>query len=232
MNLAFNPSCNVTSRFPKNDSYERRWCEVVSYRKPKKEEMVIGDVKDGFQVSDHDGWIKLDGRLRSSLKTTQRVKAIDLGIGVNIPDASNSFSVQNGQALGSLVGSNTRTIQQGDLPNVSLPGVVSTSGDHTHTGSTSANGNHNHTPASAPVFSVYGAGGVAGWAAGGSFGNFHPGGSGTTSVNGNHAHTLNIGNGGAHTHTTTTELNGGVSQAMFNITPLGLSVNKFVYLGL
>jgi len=44
MNLAFNPSCNVTSRFPKNDSYERRWCEVVSYRKTKKEEMVIGDV--------------------------------------------------------------------------------------------------------------------------------------------------------------------------------------------
>jgi len=231
MNLAFNPSCNETTRFPSNDSYERRFCAVVSYRRKKKsDEMVIGDVKDGFQVLDHDGWIKLDGRLRASLKTTQRVRAIDLGFGVNIPDASDSYAVQNGQTLGSLTGSNNKTIQQSDLPNVSLPGVGAAGGAHTHTATTSAAGNHIHyvqgeglanSTGSTPGYAFFGGGGTQSGALGRN-----------TSTNGSHTHVLTTASSGSHTHTVATILNGGVTQTTLNVTPLGLSVNKFVYLGL
>jgi len=234
MKLAFNPSCNETSRFPSNDSYEQSFCAVVSYRRKKKEEMVVGDVKDGFQVLDHDGWIKLDGRLRASLKTTQRVRAIDLGFGVNIPDATGSYTVQNGQTLGSLTGSNNRTIQQSDLPNVSLPGVVGSSGAHTHTATTSAGGLHNHNVTTEGLASPNGTTpGYSFFAGGGEPINHTTGVYVKTSTsNGSHTHALTTATNGGHTHTVATILNGGVTQTTLNVTPLGLSVNKFVYLGL
>lgn len=47
----------------------------------------VGDIKQGFQPSDHNGWIKLDGRLITSLSSSQQTNAISLGFSTNLPDA-------------------------------------------------------------------------------------------------------------------------------------------------
>jgi hypothetical protein len=83
-----------------------------------------GDIKQGIQSADHNGWVKLNGRLKSSLTTTQQTQATALGIGANLPDASNSFPVQNGTTLGSVSGSNTKIIAQNQLPNVTYTGSL------------------------------------------------------------------------------------------------------------
>ena len=82
----------------------------------------FGDTKQGFQSTDHNGWINLDGRLISTLSVTQQTQANALGFSTNLPDATNSVLVQNGNALGSVSGSNTKTISQANLPNINLTG--------------------------------------------------------------------------------------------------------------
>lgn len=94
--------------------------------------IAYGDIKQGIQSADHNGWVKLNGRLKSSLTASQQAQATALGIGANLPDASNSFPVQNGATLGSVSGSNTVTITQANLPNVSFTGTTSTDGSHQH----------------------------------------------------------------------------------------------------
>lgn len=86
-----------------------------------------GDIKTGIQTNDHNGWIKLNGRLKSTLTSTQQTQATSLGIGTNLPDASNSFLVQNGTTLGSVSGSNSKTIAQNNLPNITLTGRIGVS---------------------------------------------------------------------------------------------------------
>lgn len=80
----------------------------------------FGDVKTGIQSSDHSGWIKIDGRAKSTLTVGQQAQATTLGIGANLPDATGSVLMQNGTALGSVSGTNSKTIAQSNLPNVSL----------------------------------------------------------------------------------------------------------------
>jgi hypothetical protein len=79
-----------------------------------------GDIKTGIQSNDHNGWIKLDGRATNTLTANQQIQALALGIGANIPNASNAVLVQNGNTLGAVSGSNQRTLVQNQLPNVSL----------------------------------------------------------------------------------------------------------------
>jgi hypothetical protein len=81
-------------------------------------------VKTGIQSADHDGWIKLDGRAKSTLTADQQTRATTLGIGTNLPNANNAVLMQNGTALGSVSGSNSRTIAQNQLPNVTLNGRI------------------------------------------------------------------------------------------------------------
>jgi hypothetical protein len=83
-----------------------------------------GDVKTGFQTSDHNGWVKLDGRLKSTLSATQQTQATALGIGTNLPDATNAFLVQNGNTVGTISGSNSITLAQNQLPNVNYTGQI------------------------------------------------------------------------------------------------------------
>lgn len=83
-----------------------------------------GDVKTGFQSGDHNGWVKLNGRAKSTLSATQQAQATALGIGTNLPNADNAFLVQNGSAVGTVVGSNTITIAQNQLPNVTYTGQI------------------------------------------------------------------------------------------------------------
>jgi len=88
-----------------------------------------GDIKTGIQTADHNGWVKLDGRAKTSLTSSQQTQASALGIGINLPDATNSFLVQNGATLGSVNGSNTKTIAQNQLPNVRLYSASTGSGN-------------------------------------------------------------------------------------------------------
>jgi len=161
----------------------------------------IGDVKQGFQPTDHEGWIKLDGRALSTLSASQQAKAISLGFTTNLPDATDAFLVQNGTSLGSVSSSNTKTIEQVNIPNYNFP-----------TATTSTNGNHNHsTPwrRSNQNFAA-GSGNVLNFTNG-------PVVNITSNPNGNHNHTVTVNSGG--------------SGEPLNITPQSLSINTFIYLG-
>lgn len=162
----------------------------------------LGDIKSGMQSTDHTGWIKLDGRLKSTLASSQQIAATNLGIGTNLPDATNAFLVQNGGTIGSVNGTNTKMIAQTNLPNVSLNGSTTSDPGHTHT---------------FPFVTTLN----ASWGIGGGSAGFNVAGNTTTSSSGAHAHSL-----------TTTSLNGGVTQSALDITPKTLSVNTFIYLGL
>lgn len=134
----------------------------------------VGDVKSGIQSSDHEGWVVLDGRPLSSLSVTQQSAATAMGLSGNLPNANNAYLVQNGSSLGSVSGSNTTTLTQANLPNVTFTGTAANAGSHSHTTdpvafSSSTTGSHAHTTDPAAVW---------------------------TSVNGYHSHASNA-NGGA-----------------------------------
>jgi hypothetical protein len=78
--------------------------------------VTLGDAKSGFQTADHSGWIRLDGRLKTSLTTGQQAVATSLGFGTNLPDAAGRVFVQG--TVGALLGAST--IAQNQLPNVAL----------------------------------------------------------------------------------------------------------------
>ena len=181
----------------------------------------LGDVKSGIQTIDHEGWIKLDGRLISTLSVTQQSAATSLGLSGNLPNASNAYLVQNGGGMGAVSGANTTTLAQTNLPNVNFTGTAANAGGHSHTTdpaainssaagghdhsidppsqSTTSNGTHSHTSYYANPNNPSGInGGVSG-------GNWF-GGTGTaTSVDGNHQHAVDIPGfnsvvNGDHTH--------------------------------
>jgi hypothetical protein len=173
-----------------------------------------GDVKTGFQSADHNGWVKLDGRLKSSLSSTQQAKATSLGIGTNLPDATNAFLVQNAGTIGSVTGSNAKTITQANLPNINFPtATTSTNGDHTHwiSGAATDDRNFTGTGANGQNYGIV--------ADAGSYTSYDP--------NYNYGrYTLNAGN---HSHTVT--VSSGGSGTALDVTPKSLSVNTFIYLG-
>jgi hypothetical protein len=170
-----------------------------------------GDVKTGFQAADHNGWIKLNGRAKSTLSATQQTHATALGIGANLPNADNAFLVQNGRALGDVFGANTKTIAQSNLPNVTLGGTTTSDGSHTHT--INVNSNNVTLVSNGTVAAM--AEGNSNWTAGNTQYN-----ASVISTAGNHTHSL-----------TTSSLNGNVTQTTLDITPKSLSINTFIYLG-
>jgi hypothetical protein len=170
-----------------------------------------GDVKTGFQTTDHNGWIKLDGRAKSTLSLTQQAQANALGIGASLPNAANAFLVQNGSAVGTVAGSNTKTITQANLPNVNIGGTTSTDGSHAH--SINVNGNTVTLVSNGTVTAMEE--GSSNW---------------TTGSAASYANVMNAA--GSHSHSiTTNSINGGVTQTALDITPRSLSVNTFIYLG-
>lgn len=212
------------------------WINTVS-------EANYGDVKSGFQNSDHSGWIKLDGRAVTSLNSTQRAVAISLGFTTNLPDATSAYLVQETAGLGTISGTNTTTLTQANLPNVNFTGTAASAGGHSHTGTTSTGGLHAHTindPGHAhtqttvnddfnnsggnpPGFTSDSAGSMT-WA------NIN---SSTTGIsinsNGNHSHTIATTTDGTHSHTVAVASGG--SATPIDISPKSLIVNMFVYLG-
>jgi len=173
-----------------------------------------GDVKTGFQSADHNGWIKLDGRAKSTLSSTQQAQATSLGIGTNLPDATNAFLVQNGSSVGTVSGSNIKTITQANLPNINFPtATTTTNGDHNHWVSAAAydDKNFSNQNSNAQQFGL--------WSDAGSYSSSDPG----SSIG------RNTANAGSHTHNVT--VSSGGSGTAFDITPKSLTVNTFIYLG-
>lgn len=206
-------------------------------------EASLGDVKSGFQNFDHSGWIKLDGRAINSLNPNQQAVAISLGFTSNLPDATSTYMVQNGASMGSVAGSNSTTLTQANLPNVTFNGSAASAGNHSHTGTTTTNGSHTHSindPGHTHSQYTYNddfnnSGGNPPGFTGDSAGfrtwnNIY---SSTTGIsinsNGNHNHTFTTSTDGAHTHSVT--VSSGGSNTPINIAPRSMSVNMFVYLG-
>jgi hypothetical protein len=174
----------------------------------------FGDVKTGFQSGDHNGWVRLDGRAKSLLSATQQAQATTLGIGTNLPNATNAFLVQNGTAIGSVSSSNTKTITQANLPLYNLPtATTSNTGSHTHWISAASvdDKNFSNQTSNQQDFGL--------WADAGSYSSSDP----------NRSVGRNTVSAGAHTHTVT--VSSGGSGTAFDITPQSLSVNTFIYLG-
>jgi hypothetical protein len=96
----------------------------------------LGDVKYGYQCVDHNGWIQLDGRAKTTLTASQQTIATSLGIGANLPNVADKtiVGVSGTKTLNASGGSSTTTIAQNQLPNVTL--TTSTDGAHTHTAGT------------------------------------------------------------------------------------------------
>ena len=170
-----NADFNATGSFP--------WFEIqaISGNVPFNQ-FNFGDIKTGMQTGDHNGWVLLNGRLKSTLSVSQRAQADLLGIGANIPNANNAFLVQNGTALGSVSKSNSKVITQANLPNINFPTATTTyNGDHNHT-FTRPNGDQNFSNGS----------GSSWW--GPVWGSTN-----TTSTNGGHTHTVTVSSGGSGT---------------------------------
>ncbi|MFN3753485.1 hypothetical protein [Flavobacterium sp.] len=161
----------------------------------------FGDVKHGFQTADHNGWVLLDGRAKSSLTANQQAAATALGIGANLPNLAdkNIVGVSGTKILNTTGGSSSVTIAQNQLPDVTL--TTTADGDHTH--NTGADG-------SALLTSVLGI----------SLG----------SVVRPTSESRPTTSSGSHSHTTSS-INGGVAQQSVTVQNPYLALNGFVYLG-
>lgn len=204
----------------------------------------LGDVKSGFHLTDHSGWIKLDGRAVNSLNSNQQIAASSLGFTSNIPNASSAYLAQNSGSLGSVAGSNTSTLAQANLPNVSFNGSTDNAGGHAHTGTTDNGGIHSHnvydpghshtqttinddynsSGGNAPGFIADGAGSKT-WS------NINGTSTGVSLYDGgNHNHPFTTATNPNHSHGATASSGG--SGTPINISPKSLTVNMFIYLGL
>lgn len=168
----------------------------------------IGAVKTSYQSADHAGWVRLDGRAKTTLSATQQTRATALGIGANLPsdDGRILTGITTGQTIGQTTNPGTITIAQNNLPNATL--TTTAGGAHTHTISatlsliTSLDLGFTETIVSK---------------------NF--------SANSGLSFTASTTTDGAHTHTF--PLNGGVTQQPLTVPPPpAIALNFFVYLGL
>lgn len=161
-----------------------------------------GDIKYSFNITDHNGWYLLNGRTINSLPASIQSIATSLGFTTSLPDARDRvLKTKTGtEALGGIGGSNTLTITQSNLPNVTLSANISaTSGNggaaHTHTFSgTSASGGAAHTHTYSGTSTSNGAA------------HSHTISNGTSASGGaahTHPYSGTSNNTGAHTHTYT-----------------------------
>lgn len=177
-----------------------------------------GDIKHSFQLSDHDGWYKLDGRALTALPETAAQIASDFFTG-NLPDATDRFLKGNDgiETNGDVGGSNAITIAQQNLENFSLPVSGEAAGAHDHGGNTGSD-SHTHNIARASGVATSDLGITT------SVGNLN---SESGMISGdNHSHTIPAA--GNHVHNTQVT-SGGSSTPIPK--PSYLATNIFVYLG-
>ena len=205
--------------------------------------VLYGDIKQGFQPTDHNGWYLLDGRAINTLPANAQVNALDLGFAGNIPDATNRVLANMG-ALGATGGSNAVAITQANLPNVTMMGTANSAGSHAHSVSpiianTNSGGTHNHPFHTADNDLNYEA--SQGYPALDNHDAFRTTDrrqrtedNGTIQDGGAHTHIVtvpshNTNGGGNHTHSVTVSTGG--SDTPLDTTPAYLSTNVFIYLG-
>lgn len=128
----------VTGGSRNGNDYDRVYYKMVAGNLPINQ-YSLGDVKTGIQTGDHNGWVKLDGRLKSTLTASQQTQATVLGIGANLPDATNAVLMQSSGTLGTVTGSMSTTIAQNQLPNIaptitvnSTVATMQNAGTHQH----------------------------------------------------------------------------------------------------
>lgn len=165
----------------------------------------IGDLKHSLQIHDHGGWVKMDGRTLGELTPSQKANAISLGFISDLPDAQlMDYKSDSNLTLGQEGGSNTITITQANLPNISISGNTEDDGVHNHNIYTKQDDWNLNDGA---------------FAQGPSFGKDngpnHP--NHSTAYDGEHSHEVNIPLGGSDTPIT--------------ILPKYLNANAFVFLG-
>lgn len=104
----------------------------------------IGDIKQTYYNSDHDGWVKMVGQPKSSLTATQQVNATALGFGTSLVNGADLVLIGASatKLVGSTGGAATATITQANLPNVNLTATAISAG--TPAGSIDAQGAHTH----------------------------------------------------------------------------------------
>lgn len=168
----------------------------------------IGAVKSSYQTADHAGWVRLDGRAKTTLSATQQTRATALGIGANLPsdDGRILTGITTGQTIGQTTNPGIITIAQNNLPNATL--TTTAGGAHTHTVSATLN----------LITSL-------------DLGFTETIVSKNYSANSGLSFTASTTTDGAHTHTF--PLNGGVTQQPLTVPPPpAIALNFFVYLGL
>ena len=217
--------------------YDRVYYKMVAGNLPINQ-YSLGDVKTGIQTGDHNGWVKLDGRLKSTLTASQQTQATVLGIGANLPDATNAVLMQSSGTLGTVTGSMSATIAQNQLPNIAPTITVNTTtatmqnaGAHQHPLNIVPNSTGGYAAGYPNAFKYQ----VAPSPMNETYSDITDRGELSAYVT-----TALIGSAGAHTHTmdahahtaSATSINGGVTQQAIDKTPRSLVVNTFIYLGL
>jgi hypothetical protein len=197
----------------------------------------FGDIKTGFQSGDHNGWIRLNGRAKSTLSATQQTQATALNIGDNLPDASNAVLMQSSGTLGTVAGSMSLTLAQNQLPNITpsisvnnTTATMQNAGAHEHPVKVVPNATGGYASVNPSSFKN----GVFPSPMNESYSDITDRVTSASLINtgiigsaGSHSHVID-----AHNHTaTSTSINGGVTQQSIDITPRRLVVNTFIYLG-
>ncbi|PRB06053.1 hypothetical protein CQ046_02435 [Chryseobacterium sp. MYb7] len=142
----------------------------------------VGDVYYSFVASDHQGWYLLDGRNITSLPAAAQTNAAKIGITTSLPNAADRYLKQKGaSALLSTAGTQTTTLLQQNLPNI------------TYTGTTSSNGNHSHQYVDRGQTTWNHGTGTATFANTAQLTNQNTGSAG------NHSHTVQVSSGGSGT---------------------------------
>nr|WP_294937054.1 hypothetical protein [uncultured Flavobacterium sp.] len=175
--------------------------------------LALGDIKYSLETTDHKGWFLLDGRTIASLPAVAQYNATAVGIGTNLPLSSDRLiKTNNGsETQGSVSGSNTVTLSQANLPNVSFSATTSSNGSHTHDYSDSYNGIKTLGLATnvLPLVPLY---------------------TETVGINDSvPANLFTTVSSGAHTHSITAPSGG--SGTPINATPKHIVTNVFIFLG-
>ena len=175
--------------------------------------LALGDIKNSLETSDHKGWFLLDGRNKSTLPVIAQNNATAIGIGLQLPDCGDRFikTTNGSEGMQLMGGSNTITLSQANLPNITYNAATTTDGSHSHGYIDSHNEAKtlglatNVLPLVPLISELVGTNDI--W----------PSTLYTTTNNGNHSHTATVPSGG-----------GGQS---INATPMHLITNVFIYLG-
>ncbi|SIR65443.1 hypothetical protein [Chryseobacterium sp. RU33C] len=178
----------------------------------------IGDVKYGFQQTDHDGWFFLNGRSINSLPSTSQANARRIFSTNNLPDSRQRVLKMKG-TLASTDGSNSTSVRlsRANLPKITLSGTTSNNGNHSHSLNQNATGLLARGTSSRVALDRQGLSSSYGHTSTVPVGNLFNG----TNASGDHNHTISV------------ELNNAASQSALSIDTENsyLSVNVFVYLG-